>query len=49
MEELVRFTVLLRRHAGQLVDGYSERKEAAVPLGPATDPSSIATSCQADR
>lgn len=27
MEELVRFTVLLRPHAGQLVDRYSERRE----------------------
>ncbi len=33
MEELVRFTILLRPHAAQLVDRYSERREA----GRATD------------
>jgi arsenic resistance protein ArsH len=30
MEELVRFTVLMRPHANQLVDRYSERKEKQV-------------------
>jgi arsenic resistance protein ArsH len=43
MEELVRFTVLLRPHAAQLVDRYSERKETAVALDPARNLSTIAT------
>lgn len=37
LEELVRFTVLLRPHADQMVDRYSERKEANKMVGVATD------------
>src|SRR6187402_142218 len=33
MEELVRFTVLMRPHAAQLVDRFSERKEAGLQPG----------------
>jgi arsenic resistance protein ArsH len=43
MEELIRVTVLLRPHAAQLVDRYSERKAAGIPVDPATDLSAIAT------
>jgi arsenic resistance protein ArsH len=32
VEELVRFTVLLRPHADQLVDRYSERRERNEPV-----------------
>ena len=46
MEELVRFTVLLRPHAGQLVDRYSERKSAGVPVEPAVDLASMATAAE---
>ncbi len=46
MEELVRFTVLLRPHTSQLVDRYSGRKEAGLPRDGATDLSSITTSPQ---
>lgn len=42
MEELIRFTILMRPHAVQLVDRYSERKQAGVPVDPATDLSAIA-------
>jgi len=42
MEELIRVTALLRPHAAQLVDRYSERKAANLPVDPATDLSAIA-------
>jgi arsenical resistance protein ArsH len=38
----VRFTVLLRPYATQLVDRYSERRHAGVPVDVRTDLSSIA-------
>nr|WP_314441986.1 arsenical resistance protein ArsH [uncultured Sphingomonas sp.] len=42
MEELVRFTVLIRPHAGLLVDRYSERKVTGLPVDRGIDLSSIA-------
>jgi hypothetical protein len=53
MEKIVRFTVVLRPHAAQLVDRYSERKDAGVPIDPTIDPtidlSSIATASHRPR
>lgn len=37
MEELVRFAVLMRPHIEQLVERYSERKQAGVRLDAGTD------------
>jgi len=37
MEELVRITVLMRPHAAQLVDRYSERKAVGIRIDPAAD------------
>jgi arsenic resistance protein ArsH len=42
MEELIRITALLRPPAAQLVDRYSERKAANLPVDPSTDLSAIA-------
>ena len=42
MEELIRFTVLTRGHADQLVDRYSERKSDAAKILDATDVASRA-------
>jgi arsenical resistance protein ArsH len=42
MEELVRFTILTRPHAARLVDRYSERKAAGIPMDAAADLSAIA-------
>lgn len=42
MEELVRFTILMRPHAAQLVDRYSERKERDTPVETPADRAGIA-------
>ena len=47
MEELVRFTILTRRHAARLVDRYSERLAARTPIDPAADLSAIAVAIAA--
>ena len=44
VEELVRFTVLLRPHAEQLVDRYSERKERNEPVATHVEKAGLATS-----
>lgn len=46
MEELVRFTILMRPHDSQLVDRYSERKASGKVIDPKTDLSLIATAPQ---
>jgi arsenic resistance protein ArsH len=46
MEELVRFTVLMRPHAADLVDRYSERKAAGVRSDAAADLSAVALRAQ---
>lgn len=46
MEELVRFTVLLRPYTAQLVERYSERKKVGSPVDAAVDLAATATAPQ---
>ena len=48
MEELVRFTILMRPHGSQLVDRYSERKAAGKVIDPKTDLSLMAIAPQSE-
>ena len=48
MEELIRFTILTRPHAVQLVDRYSERKEDGRPIDATVDLSAIAIARQTE-